>query len=171
MIGISNRSTMDIDTSFKNLSLSAEDVEKVIIEITSIDLKDGMSFQLIKTEHIMDEMEYPGLRAHLSAFLDEMLIPLKIDISTGDVITPREVEFHYPLMLEDRTISLYSYNLETILGEKVQTILARGVLNTRMRDFYDVHVLLLKYSDCLDTALFGKALMATCKKTWHSNRH
>lgn len=164
MVGVSNRSTMDIDASIKNLNISVQDARRFLSEIAQIDLQDGVSFELIKVERIMDEMEYPGLRAHMNAALDGIKVSLKIDISTGDVITPRAIEFHYPLMLEDREISLYSYNLETILGEKIQTILARGILNTRMRDFYDVHLLLLKYSDRLDFDLFSEAFAATCKK-------
>lgn len=145
MVGISQRSTMDIDTSIRNENLSAEDARKIISEIIDIDLGDEMTFSIKAVENIMDEMEYPGIRVLLDSQMEKMIIPLKIDISTGDVITPRAMEFSYHLMLENRSISLWSYNLETILAEKFQTILARGVLNTRMRDFYDVRVLLQLY--------------------------
>ena len=138
MVGISQRSTMDIDTSIRNENLSAEDARKIISEIIDIDLGDEMTFSIKAVENIMDEMEYPGIRVLLDSQMEKMIIPLKIDISTGDVITPRAMEFSYHLMLENRSISLWSYNLETILAEKFQTILARGVLNTRMRDFYDI---------------------------------
>lgn len=90
----------------------------------------------------MDEMEYPGIRFTMNAMMGKLVTPMKIDISTGDVITPRAVEYQYKLLLDDRTISLWSYNLETILAEKLQTVLSRGLLNTRMRDFYDIKILL-----------------------------
>lgn len=164
MVGVSQRSTMDIDASIRNENLSAKDAERIINEIKDIDLDDGMTFTLKTVENIMDEMEYPGIRILLEAEMDKMRIPLKIDISTGDAITPRAMEFKYPLMLEDRTIPLWSYNLETVLGEKLQTILARGILNTRMRDFYDVYTLLKMYRDRLDRAVFKQAFLSTCRK-------
>lgn len=164
MVGVAHRSTMDIDASIRNENLSAADAEKIVTEIKDIDLGDGMTFTLKEVENIMDEMEYPGIRVLLEAQMEKMIIPLKIDISTGDVITPRAVEFAYPLMLEDRTIPLWSYNLETVLGEKEQTILARGILNTRMRDYYDVYTLLKTYGDRIDPSVFRKAFLSTCEK-------
>ena len=102
----------------------------------------SVSFEVKDVSNIMDEMEYPGIRVTMNANVGRLITPLKIDISTGDVITPRAIEFNYDLLLEDRSISLWSYNLETILAEKLQTVLARGILNTRMRDFYDIRMLL-----------------------------
>ena len=133
MIGVAHRSTMDIDTSMKNLNLSAEDALRVVNQVKDIDLDDGVSFEVKDVSNIMDEMEYPGIRVTMNANVGRLITPLKIDISTGDVITPRAIEFNYDLLLEDRSIKLWSYNLETILAEKLQTVLARGILNTRMR--------------------------------------
>ena len=164
MIGVANRSTMDIDTSVKNLNLSAQDALKVIDQVKEIDLDDGVSFEVKDVSNIMDEMEYPGIRITMNAMMGGLITPLKIDISTGDVITPRAIEFHYDLMLEDRSIMLWSYNLETILAEKLQTVLARGILNTRMRDFYDIWMLLDTQEDKIDQAVLKDAFAATCKK-------
>lgn len=164
MIGVANRSTMDIDTSVKNLNLSAQDALKVIDQVKEIDLDDGVSFEVKAVSNIMDEMEYPGIRITMNAIMGGLITPLKIDISTGDVITPRAIEFHYDLMLEDRSIMLWSYNLETILAEKLQTVLARGILNTRMRDFYDIRMLLDTQEDKIDQAVLKDAFAATCKK-------
>ena len=164
MIGVANRSTMDIDTSVKNLNLSAQDALKVIDQVKEIDLDDGVSFEVKAVSNIMDEMEYPGIRITMNAVMGGLITPLKIDISTGDVITPRAIEFHYDLMLEDRSIMLWSYNLETILAEKLQTVLARGILNTRMRDFYDIRMLLDTQEDKIDQAVLKDAFAATCKK-------
>ena len=164
MIGVAHRSTMDIDTSMKNLNLSAEDALRVVNQVKDIDLDDGVSFEVKDVSNIMDEMEYPGIRITMNANVGKLITPLKIDISTGDVITPRAIEFNYDLLLEDRSISLWSYNLETILAEKLQTVLARGILNTRMRDFYDIRMLLDTYEDKINKAVLKDAFAATCKK-------
>ena len=164
MIGVAHRSTMDIDTSMKNLNLSAEDALRVVNQVKDIDLDDGVSFEIKDVSNIMDEMEYPGIRVTMNANVGRLITPLKIDISTGDVITPRAIEFNYDLLLEDRSISLWSYNLETILAEKLQTVLARGILNTRMRDFYDIRMLLDTYEDKVNKAVLKDAFAATCKK-------
>ena len=164
MIGVAHRSTMDIDTSMKNLNLSAEDALRVVNQVKDIDLDDGVSFDVKEVSNIMDEMEYPGIRVTMNANVGRLITPLKIDISTGDVITPRAIEFNYDLLLENRSISLWSYNLETILAEKLQTVLARGILNTRMRDFYDIRMLLDTYKDKVNKAVLKDAFAATCKK-------
>ena len=164
MIGVAHRSTMDIDTSMNNLNLSAEDALRVVNQVKDIDLDDGVSFEVKDVSNIMDEMEYPGIRVTMNANVGRLITPLKIDISTGDVITPRAIEFNYDLLLEDRSISLWSYNLETILAEKLQTVLARGILNTRMRDFYDIRMLLDTYEDKVNKAVLKDAFAATCKK-------
>ena len=164
MIGVAHRSTMDIDTSMNNLNLSAEDALRVVNQVKDIDLDDGVSFEVKDVSNIMDEMEYPGIRVTMNANVGRLITPLKIDISTGDVITPRAIEFNYDLLLEDRSIKLWSYNLETILAEKLQTVLARGILNTRMRDFYDIRMLLDTYEDKVNKAVLKDAFAATCKK-------
>ena len=164
MIGVAHRSTMDIDTSMKNLNLSAEDALRVVNQVKDIDLDDGVSFEVKDVSNIMDEMEYPGIRVTMNANVGRLITPLKIDISTGDVITPRAIEFNYDLLLEDRSISLWSYNLETILAEKLQTVLARGILNTRMRDFYDIRMLLDIYEDKVNKVVLKDAFAATCNK-------
>ena len=164
MVGVALRSTMDIDTSLKNQNLSAEDALRIVNEIKNIDLGDGVTFEIKEVSNIMDEMEYPGIRFTMNAVMGKLITPMKIDISTGDVITPRAVEYQYKLLLDDRSISLWSYNLETILAEKLQTVLARGLLNTRMRDFYDIRTLLAIYEQEINAEVLGRAFDATCKK-------
>ena len=164
LIGVALRSTMDIDTTIKNLNLSEEDIQRTVEEICAINLQDDVSFQIKQISHIMDEMEYPGIRITMNAYLDKILVPLKIDVSTGDVITPQEIEYQYKLMLDDRSISLWTYNLETVLAEKLQTILVQGPLNTRMRDFYDVYVLTRVYANTIDQQILSAAFQATCTK-------
>ena len=163
MIGVKYRSTNDIDITIKNLQLSIEQVYQIIIEIAKITLNDGISFELTDISNIMDEMEYPGIRVSMNAYLDKIKTPLKIDLSTGDAITPKEIKFDYALLVENRKISIWSYNLETILAEKLQTILSRNILNTRMRDFYDVYILQLLYQDKMSIDILKKACINTCE--------
>lgn len=164
LIGVALRSTMDIDASVKNEELSEDHLLQMLTEISAIDLDDGIAFRVKRAEQIMDEMEYPGIRVAMEATLGPMPIPLKLDISTGDAITPREIRYDYKLLTEDRSIPLWSYNLETILAEKLQTVLVRGVLNTRMRDFYDIHELSRLYTEAIGAPTLRAAFQATCRK-------
>ena len=164
LVGVSLRSTMDIDTSLENLNLSEADARRIITEIKDIDIGDGITFKIRNAESIMDEMEYPGIRITMDAIMCKLVIPIKVDISTGDIITPQPVEYRYKLLLEDRYVNLLSYNLETVLAEKIQTVLARGILNTRMRDFYDIRTLFLMYGDQLEVDILKNAFDATCIK-------
>lgn len=164
MIGISMRSTMDIDTTIRNFDLTKEETTRIVNGIKDISLDDHIEFILNDVSDIMDNMEYPGIRIHMDAKLENLIVPIKIDISTGDVITPREIRYEYPLLLEDKSIQLWSYNLETILAEKIQTILSRGLLNTRMRDFYDVTTLFDRYNDQINYNDLLLAFDKTCSK-------
>ena len=164
MVGVDNRATMDIDTTIRNYDLSSEDAEKMIEDIIAVPLDDGIHFIIKSVESIMVEAEYPGIRFKLEASLDTMKTPLKIDISTNDVITPGEVNYEYKLMFEDRSIPLLAYNLETVLAEKMETVLSRGTLNTRMRDYYDLTILNVVKSDAINYADLAKALEVTSRK-------
>lgn len=164
MVGLGTRSTMDIDTTIKNMPLSVETAGEMIEEIIAIPMDDGMTFFIKNVEEIMDETEYSGVRANLEATLETMRTPLKIDISTGDIITPREVSYTFKLMFEERTISILAYNLETVLAEKMETVTARSVTNTRLRDYYDLYILQNEYTHMIDMEQFKAAFLATSKK-------
>lgn len=164
MVGLDNRSTMDVDTTAKNLTLTEEKAHEIVSEITSIPLDDGMTFTIASVTTIMDDADYPGVRVQLDTCLETMHTPLKIDFSTDDVITPGEILYVFKLIFEDRTISLLAYNLETVLAEKLETILSRGTLNTRMRDFYDIYVLGISQQDNIDADTLGRALINTAEK-------
>lgn len=163
MVGLDTRSTMDIDTTIKNVPLSAENAKKMIEEIIAVSIDDGMTFSIKGVSEIMEEAEYSGVRVNLEAELEMMRIPLKVDISTGDIITPREVLYTFKLMFEERTISIFAYNLETVLAEKMETVIARGVANTRLRDYYDLYILQNEYSYVMNREQFRAALLATSK--------
>lgn len=171
MIGVAHRSTMDIDTSMKNLNLSAEDALRVVNRVKDIDLDDGVSFDVKDVSNIMDEMEYPGIRVTMNANVGRLITPLKIDISTGDVITPRAIEFNYDLLLEDRSISLWSYNLETILAEKLQTVLARGIKKCVLKPIPACHSL-MKYekAEAANTQGNSGSTAGKTAKVWRGAR-
>ena len=164
MIGIERRTTMDLDTTIKGQELSIDNARDVVSDIIKIQLNDGMRFELQDAYEIMDEAEYPGVRLMLAAWLERMKTPIKIDISTGDAITPHEIAYSYKLMFEDRNIDLLSYNLLTILAEKIETVISRGTANTRLRDFYDIYILSDVYSDDIDWSLLNDAIRATSAK-------
>lgn len=164
MVGMDARSTMDLDATVKGADISMKDVEYIISCILSVPLKDGVTFRVKRISEIMGEAEYPGVRVSMDAKFDSVVTPLKIDISTGDVITPREVRYNFKLMLEERFIEVWAYNLETVLAEKLETIISRNVTNTRMRDFYDIYILLQIYGQCLSVSVLQAALAATAKK-------
>ena len=161
-VGVEARATMDIDTTIKGIPVTMVDMERTITEISNIDLDDNVKFRIKKVSEIMDEAEYPGIRFSMDAVLDGAVIPLKIDISTGDVITPREMAYSYILMFEDRTIPIMTYPIETVLAEKLETVISRSITNTRMRDFYDIHILLK--SQNIDADILALALERTAKK-------
>jgi predicted nucleotidyltransferase component of viral defense system len=164
MVGLDTRSTMDIDTTIKNMPLSVENAKEMLEEIIAISIDDGMTFSIKSVGEIMDEAEYSGVRANLEATLETMRTPLKVDISTGDIITPREVSYTFKLMFEERTISILAYNLETVLAEKMETVIARGVANTRLRDYYDLYILQNEYTHVINMEQFKEAFLATSKK-------
>ena len=163
MVGLDNRSTMDVDTTLKKLPLNETTVRTIVDDIIAVQLEDGMSFEIKNVSQIMDDADYPGIRLMLDTTLENMHTPLKIDFSANDVITPREMPFAFRLSFEERTIPVLAYNLETILSEKLETLLSRGTANTRMRDFYDIHVL-TNTSMHIDNATLKKAFIGTCNK-------
>lgn len=141
IVGIEERMTRDIDATMRSRDMSPENVARIINEISSIDIGDGFTFELGEATEIMEDSEYGGVRIPVTASIERTKTTFKIDVSTGDAITPDAIEYVYRLMFEDRSISLHSYNDETFLGERLETILSLATQNTRMRDFYDIWAL------------------------------
>lgn len=164
MVGLDARSTMDLDATVRGPNISVEDVENIISSILSVPIEDGVEFRVKRISEIMEETEYPGVRVSMETTFDGVVTPLKIDISTGDVITPREVRYSFKLMLEERSIEVWAYNLETVLAEKLETVISRNVTNTRMRDFYDIHILKQLHWENLSSSVLRDALAATATK-------
>lgn len=164
LVGVDLRSTLDLDATIKNIPLTKESIEKIFREIIDIDVGDIIKMSITKIQDIRDEDEYSGVRLSLVAKMDKAKIPLKVDISTGDKITPKEISYTYKLLLEDRSISIGAYPIETVLAEKIESILSRNLLNTRMRDFYDIYILLKTKKTIVDVEILKKAFINTSKK-------
>jgi predicted nucleotidyltransferase component of viral defense system len=149
MIGIDRRSTMDIDTTIKHMSVNHDEIARILREIIAIDPGDNTSFEIQSIKNIHDVSKYDDFRAGLLAKFDTLRVNMKIDITTGDAIIPREIEYSYKLMFEERHIHVMAYNIYTILAEKIETVLSRNVANSRARDFYDIYALLSLNRDAL----------------------
>ena len=143
MLGIDSRTTMDMDTTIKGFKLTEENITNIINEICNIKIDDGVTFEVKKIELIREDDDYGGYRITFKAnYMESMPVIMKIDITTGDKITYKEIKYSFDLMLEDRKIQIWSYNLETVIAEKFESIIKRGILGTRIRDYYDVYMLL-----------------------------
>ena len=162
ILGMSSRSTMDMDTTVKGFELTEENATKILEEICAIQLDDDITFKMNKIELIREDDDYNGYRATFEAkFKNAMPVIFKIDITTGDAITYKEIEYDYNLMLEDRKIPVWSYNLETILAEKFEAVIKRGITGTRIRDFYDVYMLINTQDDKINKKLLTVAINLT----------
>ncbi len=164
MVGLDTRATMDMDATIKGIPLSEQTLKNMFFEICKIELQDDVSFSFLGINEIREGDEYGGYRVALSANFSPMAVPLKLDITTGDKITPREISYDYQLMLEDRSIRVLAYNIETVLAEKLETIISRSDQNTRPRDYYDVYVLQKLQSHNIKMDLLKEAIVATSEK-------
>ena len=162
IVGLDNRATMDLDTTLKNLPLTPEAISRALEQICAIPFDDGVTFEIGSISPIREDDIYGGYRVMLNARFDTLLTPLSIDVSTGDAITPHAVQYNFSEIFDDeKSYELWAYNIETVMAEKVETILRRGVFNTRPRDFYDAYI--LATTQKFDRAVFAEALAATAK--------
>ena len=164
MVGLDTRATMDMDTTLKGYPLTEESVRSVFTDILAVPVEDHVTLTLKKLEEIHDEAEYSGIRVTLEMLLDETRQTLKVDITTGDPITPAAVDYSFRLLFEDRSIQIKAYNLETVLAEKLETIFSRSTANTRMRDFYDVYVLWHTRRNNISLPVLKEAFERTVRK-------
>ena len=170
IVGIDSRATIDLDATLRHFPLSKEELERAFGDILKIEIDDGITIKLLNITEIREDAEYHGFRLGLVGMVDESKIPLKVDITTGDEITPDAIKYSFKLLLEDRNIEVLAYNLETVLAEKLESIISRGVTNTRMRDFYDIYILTKFQAKNIDKDLFKKALIATSKNRGSENQ-
>ena len=164
IMGINVRTTMDIDADVTGMNFEKDEIEKMIKEIISIDIDDEVEIILDKVEDIREDNEYGGYKFKLIAKFSNLKIPFHIDISTGDIITPRAIEYKYKMILEDEYINIWTYNQETIVAEKLQTILARKIENSRMKDFYDIYYFVTFRWNEINEDILKKAVQATFAK-------
>ena len=161
LVGVAKRTTMDIDATATGFSVDPSTLKEALLSICSEDLQDGFTFLLDRIEDIREKDSYPGLRAYVMASFAPMTVPFYVDVTVGDAITPKPVLQLFWSMFDDGDYELLAYNLETLLAEKLDTILSRGVLNTRPRDFYDIDLLWSRYKKSMDKEVFTKALHNT----------
>mgnify|MGYP004540253041 FL=1 len=160
IVGLDNRATMDMDTTLKNLPLTPEAIRSALEDICDITFDDGVVYEIGTISPIRKDDIYGGYRVMLNARFDIMLTPLSIDVSTGNVITPHAVQYNFSEIFDDeKSYELWAYNIETVMAEKVETILRRGIFNTRPRDFYDAYILTTTQN--FDMVVFEDALKAT----------
>lgn len=164
MVGLDTRATMDMDATIKDWPVNEESIKNMFLDICKIDLQDDVTFEFKKIGEIREGDDYTGYRVSLSANYPPMAVPLKLDITTGDKITPREIEYRFKLLLEDREIPILAYNLETVMAEKLETVVSRGDQNTRPRDYYDIYILAKMQYKNIETEYLSAALDATSKK-------
>jgi len=164
MVGLDVRSTIDMDATIKGWPVTAETVEKMFRSILSVDIDDGVEMTIKYIEDIREESDYAGVRVSIETVFDKIVQTLKVDVTTGEHITPKEVNYSFQLMFEERNINVMAYNLETVLAEKLETVIARSTANSRMRDFYDIYILSKSQRDNIDNDLLKEAIKATTNK-------
>lgn len=164
LIGIENRTTMDMDTTIKGIALKEEKIKEIVQEIININVDDGIIFEIKDISYIREEDEYENFRVSLIANVGKTKNPMKLDLTTGDAITPREIEYTYPCIFSKEDIKIMAYPLETILAEKYETIIRRNITTTRMRDFYDLYTLYKQKKDQIDYEILKEAIEKTSNK-------
>lgn len=164
MIGIDNRTTMDMDTTIKGVPLKEEVIRNIVSEIINVEVDDGIEFEITDISHIREEDEYENFRVHLIANFSKIKNDMKIDITTGDVITPKEIEYLYPCMFQDESLKVLAYPLETILAEKYESVIKRNIATTRMRDFYDLYNLYNLRKEEINFEILKQAIISTANR-------
>ena len=161
IIGENERTTKDMDATLKSMPLEKENIYSIFQEILNINLEDDVSFEIIDIKDIREEDEYGGFKMNIKAIMDNLKIYLAVEITTGDKITPKEIDYNYNSIFEDKKIHILAYTTETIIAEKYHTVIVRGLLNTRMKDFYDIYILISKNKDKIDIDNLKNAIKNT----------
>lgn len=164
MIGVKNRTTMDMDSTIKGLPLTEENITKVVNSIINIEVNDGIQFEIKDVNYIRESDEYENFRVSLVANIGKTKNPMKLDLTTGDAITPREIEYSYPCIFHEKNIEVLAYPIETIIAEKYESIIKRNITTTRMRDFYDLHTLYNLKKDEIDIDILRTAIKRTSSR-------
>lgn len=164
LFGVDYRTTLDLDTTLKGVPLEKENIEKIMNEIINIDVGDNIKMSIFSIKDIRVEEIYPGFSVHINADSEGLKKHLLIDITTGDVITYREIKFSYKTIFDESVINIMAYNMETIIAEKFEAVLSKNIENTRMKDYYDLYVFSTLKWNVVDKVLLKKAIYNTCNK-------
>lgn len=164
LIGINNRTTMDMDSTIKGLPLTEENITKVVNSIINIEVNDGIQFEIKDVNYIRESDEYENFRVSLVANIGKTKNPMKLDLTTGDAITPREIEYSYPCIFHEKNIEVLAYPVETIIAEKYESIIKRNITTTRMRVFYDLYALYNLKKNEIDMDILRTAIIRTSSK-------
>lgn len=164
MFGVDNRTTKDMDTTIKGIDISKNKMIKILNEIFAIELQDNVKFEIADVTDIREDDKYGGNKYHILAKMENLKIKIDLDISTGDEVTPRELNYKYKSIFEEKEFLIYSYNAETIFSEKIETILRRGLYNSRMKDFYDIYMFLQNKKTLINVEMFEIAFLNTIKR-------
>lgn len=164
MIGISERTTMDMDTTVCGIQMEEDEITAAVNEILAVDVGDGITFEYQGLEPIREEDAYNNFRVHLRAKYGKIDSPMKIDVTTGDIITPAAIQYDFPMLFDDKTVSVMAYTLETVLAEKYETIIRRNIGTTRARDFYDLHTLYRSRKNEIRLDILKAAVLHTAQK-------
>jgi predicted nucleotidyltransferase component of viral defense system len=164
MVGLDNRATKDLDATMQGITLTHDIIRTIFDELCTMEIDDDVSFSISKIFDIRIMDTYPGIRINLKAYYPPLCVHLAVDVTTGDRITPKEIEYSFKLFFHNRAISILAYNLETILAEKIETILSRNTANTRLRDFYDVNILYALRGKEVRFEVLKSALLETTKR-------
>lgn len=164
MIGIGERTTMDMDTTVRGIQMEEDEIVSAVKEIIAMDVGDGISFEFKKIEPIREDDAYNNFRVHLRAKYGKIDSPMKIDITTGDIITPAAIRYDFPFVFEEKTVPVMAYTLETVLAEKYETIIRRNIGTTRARDYYDLHTLYRSRKDVVQMDVLRAAVIHTAEK-------
>ena len=163
IIGSDMRTTKDIDATLKSLPLNEESIRNIFEEILSIDIEDEIIFKIESVKDIRLEDEYGGYRINVYGEFDKLKTHFFIEVTTGDIITPREIKYKYNSIFEDRTINIMAYTIETIIAEKFESIISKNVSTTRAKDFYDLYIIVNKHRNQINTRILAKAIEKTFK--------
>lgn len=164
IVGLDTRTTMDLDTTIKGLTLNHDSIRTIFEEVCSINVEDNILFEIYNISDIRETDDYPGIRVSLKANYNPISVPLTVDVTTGDIITPREIEFSFPTLFDEGSINVLAYSIETILAEKLETVLSRNIASTRPRDYYDIYTIYALYKEKIDVVVLFDALNKTIQK-------
>ncbi len=164
IFGDERRTTQDMDTMIKGIPMDIKQLMKIIKKIVYIDCNDDIKFEVLTSKDIRLDDIYGGLRIKLIGYKEHLQVPLSIDITVGDPITPRELEFKYKCMFDDSYINIMAFNLETIIAEKFETFITDNIMNTRNKDFYDLYMILENHNDKLNKEQLIKAIKNTFER-------